>query len=339
MFKPHHLELFYYVARHGGISAAARHIPYGIGQPAISGQMTDFERQLGARLFERKPFQLTEPGRQLYAHLGPFYDGLDPLWRKIRGGPTLLMRIAADDMISHEFLPAIIAAAAPRLSYHAKASAVAKPTADMMADRSKDRPGVCIELQTGQPDVLETGLHERRIHFVITATDRRIPGVRSLVLARPGLQLLVPRKTRINSPGHFWQQGRIAEPLICPVEAGAVQRTFERGLQALHVEWPTSIRVNSTAVMMKLVAGGHGVGVSLALPSRVPHPEVRALPLAGFGQVPVVALWRPPARPWLESLLPAVRDTARRLWPAALLTGPWMEIANRFIDQVSALAE
>ena len=34
----HHLELFYYVARHGGISEAVRNMPYGIQQPAISGQ-------------------------------------------------------------------------------------------------------------------------------------------------------------------------------------------------------------------------------------------------------------------------------------------------------------
>jgi DNA-binding transcriptional LysR family regulator len=59
MFKPHHVELFYYVARYGGISAASRHIPYGLDQPAISGQITDFERQLGRSLFERRPFQLT----------------------------------------------------------------------------------------------------------------------------------------------------------------------------------------------------------------------------------------------------------------------------------------
>jgi hypothetical protein len=29
----HHLELFYYVARFGGISEAVRNIPYGIQQP------------------------------------------------------------------------------------------------------------------------------------------------------------------------------------------------------------------------------------------------------------------------------------------------------------------
>ena len=35
----HHLELFYFVAKHGGIAAAVRNIPYGIQQPAVSGQI------------------------------------------------------------------------------------------------------------------------------------------------------------------------------------------------------------------------------------------------------------------------------------------------------------
>src|ERR1043165_6812535 len=51
----HHLELFYYVARHGGISAAVRHIPYGIQQPAVSGQMRAPEDNLGGKTFARSP--------------------------------------------------------------------------------------------------------------------------------------------------------------------------------------------------------------------------------------------------------------------------------------------
>ena len=51
----HHLELFYYVARHGGVSAAARHIPYGIQQPAISAQVIQLEDDLGTPLLLRDP--------------------------------------------------------------------------------------------------------------------------------------------------------------------------------------------------------------------------------------------------------------------------------------------
>src|SRR3954470_6961840 len=72
----HHLELFYYVAKHGGISAAVRHIPYGIQQPAVSGQMRQLEEDTATKLFERSPFRLTAAGERLYSHVLPFFEGL-----------------------------------------------------------------------------------------------------------------------------------------------------------------------------------------------------------------------------------------------------------------------
>ena len=58
----HHLELFYYVAKHGGIMPAVRNIPYGIQQPAVSAQVAQLEEFLGATLFQRRPFALTAEG-------------------------------------------------------------------------------------------------------------------------------------------------------------------------------------------------------------------------------------------------------------------------------------
>ena len=72
----HHLELFYYVAKHGGISAAVRGIPYGIQQPAVSGQMGKLEEDVGVKLFERSPFKLTPAGVRLFAHVQPFFEAL-----------------------------------------------------------------------------------------------------------------------------------------------------------------------------------------------------------------------------------------------------------------------
>ena len=59
----HHLELFYYVAKFEGITAAVRKMPYGIQQPAVSGQILQLERDLGVKLFNRRPFALTPAGR------------------------------------------------------------------------------------------------------------------------------------------------------------------------------------------------------------------------------------------------------------------------------------
>src|SRR3954462_15102852 len=80
----HHLELFYYVARHGGISAAVRHIPYGIQQPAVSGQMRALEEDVKAKLFERTPFRLTPAGERLYAHVQPFMENLASLTAQLQ---------------------------------------------------------------------------------------------------------------------------------------------------------------------------------------------------------------------------------------------------------------
>jgi hypothetical protein len=78
----HHLELFYYVARHGGIMEAVRNIPYGIQQPAVSGQIIQLEEFLGVTLFQRRPFSLTPQGKELYEFIKPFFENLTPMAEK-----------------------------------------------------------------------------------------------------------------------------------------------------------------------------------------------------------------------------------------------------------------
>ena len=92
MMNIHHLELFYYVARHGGISEAVRKIPYGIQQPAVSGQILQLEEFLGVTLFQRRPFALTPPGEELYKFIQPFFDNLEAMTNKLRGDLTQHIR-------------------------------------------------------------------------------------------------------------------------------------------------------------------------------------------------------------------------------------------------------
>src|SRR4029450_3771537 len=73
----HHLELFYYVAKHGGIAAAVRKMPYGIQQPAVSGQIARLEEALGAKLFNRRPFSVLPAGAELFE----FILAGCPTWR------------------------------------------------------------------------------------------------------------------------------------------------------------------------------------------------------------------------------------------------------------------
>ena len=60
----HHLELFYYVAKHEGIAGAVRNMPYGIQQPAVSAQVIQLENDLGMPLFQRRPEYHEPHGRR-----------------------------------------------------------------------------------------------------------------------------------------------------------------------------------------------------------------------------------------------------------------------------------
>jgi len=55
----HHLELFFPRGKIRRISSAVRYILYGIQQPAISGQILQFEDFLEQKLFQCRPFALT----------------------------------------------------------------------------------------------------------------------------------------------------------------------------------------------------------------------------------------------------------------------------------------
>ena len=103
----HHLELFYYVARHGGISAAVRHMPYGIQQPAVSSQVLLLEQDLGVKLFERSPFKLTPAGVELDNFVRPFFENLTPMAVRLRTQLAPQLRIGSSELVLRDHLPAV----------------------------------------------------------------------------------------------------------------------------------------------------------------------------------------------------------------------------------------
>ena len=101
----HHLELFFYVARHGGIMPAVRNIPYGIQQPAVSSQIAQLEEFLGATLFHRRPFALTPEGEKLFEFIRPFFSNLARIADELQGGQARHIRIGASTIVLREHLP------------------------------------------------------------------------------------------------------------------------------------------------------------------------------------------------------------------------------------------
>src|SRR5262245_36761174 len=104
----HHLELFFYVAKFGGITEAVRKIPYGIQQPAVSSQVSQLEHSLGVALFRRRPFALTPTGEQLFAFIEPFFGNLDRIADQLRGGSSDHVRLGASEVVLRDHLPAVL---------------------------------------------------------------------------------------------------------------------------------------------------------------------------------------------------------------------------------------
>lgn len=290
----HHVELFYHVAKHGGISRAVRHMPYGIQQPAVSSQILRLEEDLNAKLFERQPFRLTAAGRELFEFARPFFDQSDVIATRLRSKQAPLLRIAAAELILRDYLPAIIERL--RLKH----------------------PQLKFALRNGFQASLETWLKEGEIDVAITPLHTRpVAGLKCLPIVRLPPVLLVPKSSRITAASQLWACDPIAQPLICLPAAEPLTQVFNKGLRALRVTWPPAIEASSTEVVTRYVANGYGIGVGLNLPHLIRHPKVRAVPLPNFPLVEIAALWQPPLSPLQSDLLEAIQSRARELWPDA----------------------
>lgn len=288
----HHLELFYYVAKHGGISAAVRRIPYGIQQPAVSGQMGKLEEEVGAKLFERSPFRLTKAGERLYAHVQPFFENLGAVAADIRNAATPELRIGGSELVLREHIPAVM-------------------------KRLKARfPGLRFSLRTGFSSQLETWLRDGELDVVFSVVDVKPPArLRQTRLTAMPLVLLVPRKSPVRSAEELWASKRVAETLICLPSTTTVARAFQRELKRRGVVWPQGIEATSVDLIGRYVANGDGIGVSVAK-ARVANPrELRVLPLEDFAPVGMGVLWRGEASELLRAVIEEVGVYTRAMWP------------------------
>ena len=288
----HHLELFYYVARHGGISRAVRNMPYGIQQPAVSSQILLLEQDLGVRLFERSPFKLTHAGEELFEFVRPFFENLEPVAARLRRQSAPLLRIAGSELVLRDYLPPVV----ERLR--------------------QAEPRLRLGLRSGYQGEMEKWLLDREIDLAVASLDAKPPArLHCLRLLRMPLVLLVHKKSKIKSAAELWARGEIDEPLICLPQTEAMSRLFRKGLKSRHVDWPQSIEASSMDLVTRYVGNGYGIGLSIDAAEMVKHPLVRVLPLEGFEPVEVAVLWNGELTPLIRAVLVEMQRFVRQTWP------------------------
>jgi len=286
----HHLELFYYVAKHGGIMPAVRNIPYGIQQPAVSSQIAQLEEFLGVKLFHRRPFALTAEGKKLYAFVQPFFSNLEKMAAELQGGRARRIRIGAATIVLREHLPELFQSVRGKFF------------------------GLKLSLREGSPAELEEMLQRDEIELAVTVVEKKTaPGIHALALLELPPVLLVPKNSAVKSAEELWRRDTIDEPLICFPPGEPLSRNFQAQLNKLGVDWFPSIEAGSADLIEAYVASGLGIGLSAAIPKKIFSAKVRVLPLDGFPPVVIGALWRGRKTPLLEAFLEEMRLRARRL--------------------------
>jgi DNA-binding transcriptional LysR family regulator len=264
----HHLELFYFVATHGGIAAAVRNIPYGIQQPAVSGQIAKLEESLGIKLFQRRPFALSPAGLELFEFIKPFFDNLEIVSAKLRQNRSPQLRIAAPSIVLHDYIPELL-----------------------QKLRSKF-PEFRLYLHEAARAEAERLLLARDVDLAITVIEKKSrAGIQVQPLLELPLILLVHKKSRLAGAEELWKHDKIEETLITFPRADPIHACFQRGLEQLGVEWFCGIEVNSARLIERYVVSGYGIGLAVAVPGFKPAAGVRVLRLPDFPPVVVGASW------------------------------------------------
>lgn len=280
LMNVHHLELFYYVARHQGITEAVRNIPYGIQQPAVSGQIIALEDFLGVKLFQRRPFILSPAGQELYEFIKPFFGNLEAVTAKLQGGTAHAIRIGASEIVLRDHVPYFI------------------------GQVKKKFPQLRLTLREGYQPQIEAWLEKEELDLGFTLIgENPPPGIQSLPLLTLPLVLLVPKASRFKTAEEVLSQDKIDSALINLPANEAITRNFQQGLARRGVDWFPSIEVSSLHLIETFVANGHGIGLFAKIPTTKAHKDIRMLPLEGFPPVSFGALWKGRPTPLMQAFL------------------------------------
>jgi DNA-binding transcriptional LysR family regulator len=243
-------------------------MPYGIQQPAISGQISQLERSLGAKLFHRRPFGLTPAGVKLFGEIEAFFAGLNQLPDHVRGHAQQHLRLAAPEIMLRDYLPTILA-------------------------KYKGRyPDFRLTLHDTNQSGAEEFLRKREIDLAITELERHpSASIESCNLVRLRLVLTVPKRAAVRSLKDAFHNRRPVERLISLPVNEVLTKHFHAGLKKLELAWAPAIEVSSVDLIDIYTSLGFGVGVSVAVPRKKMKHGLRHVALPTFPRLTIAALW------------------------------------------------
>lgn len=251
-------------------------MPYGIQQPAVSGQILQLEDKLGVKLFNRRPFALTPAGEELYDYIYPFFSRLGDLEEKLRGEEGRHLRLAATASALRNHLP------------------------DCLETLKKNEPNLKLSLREVAPSDVHGLVTSQQADIAIGVIGGKMSeGLKTEPLLKIPTVLWVPSKSRAKSWRDFLEKDPYSksgfigkEPMIGLPPNEVLQQLFQKEFDRNEVNWPVSVEVNSTDVVRDFVGRGFGVGIGIFIPG-LPSPKgVKPLILNDFPPLVIGAMYQ-----------------------------------------------
>ncbi len=276
----HHLELFFYVAKYEGITAAVRKMPYGIQQPAVSGQILQLEENLGVKLFNRRPFALTPAGEELYDHIYPFFSKIGMVESLLKGEERNTLRLAASAMVLKTHLPIVL-------------GVMKRENRELKLQLSHVGPMELIKL-----------VQNEEVDLAITAVAGDLPDpLKMEALLEIPIVMIVPKNFKEKSfeqllqPDAYEQGQELKYPLVGMEEDETIMKAFLRYMNSKNATWESSVKVSALDVIQEYVAQGFGIGIGVAVPGRKLGSEVRAIPLPSCPKLTLGVIYQGKLKP------------------------------------------
>ena len=290
----HHLELFYYVAKYEGITSAVRKMPYGIQQPAVSGQLLQLEKSLGVKLFNRRPFSLTTAGDELYDHVYPFFSRLGDVEQRLKGEESKHLRIAASASVLRHHLP------------------------ELLADMRDSMPELRLTLRNVEPsDVQEVLVRQQADLAVSVIHSRMSEGINAIELLSLPLALMVPKKHQAKKLEDLLEDnnGVVTPklPLVGLPSYEEISQIFLKEVDRRRMHWPVAVEVDSLDAVKHFVSCDFGTGITVRIPGVDIPKGMKLIDLEGFPPLVIGILHQGGLKPIAKKFLTAAEQLAGKL--------------------------
>ena len=282
------LEYFVAVAEEANFTRAADRVH--ITQSGVSAQIRQFERELGADLFDRsgRMVRLTPAGAAALPHARTALAAADAV------------RHAIDDMNG---------LVRGRLRLGMITGCTVTPLFDALAAFHRRHPSIEIALAEDNSDVLIENVRAGTADIALVGAAGGIPeGLESLTIISEGLVAAVPADHRLAEHDTVALRRLSAYPLICLPLGTGIRSVLDQACAAAGVRPNIALQATAPGAVADLAARGLGVAI-LSASMAADFAGLRAVPIEEIEVPALLALvWRKGENTVLRALLPHCRQ-------------------------------